>query len=255
MSELPKIVFSIPLRAKKGAEAWAVVESNLRATIASVVRQQDNDVVIMVCGHDRPDLREFADRVVWISADWDAPTDPSRGSWDKTQKRKKMLAECKDYALNGFYFFLLDADDFINNDVVGFIRKNDNRKGYFIDKGYVLDKSTDALAEMVPPRRPFHKSCGSCAVFWLTDEDLPDSEGNNSKYWHALREHGKFPEVSATFGRPLTAIPFPAALYMINHGENLSVLQGVSVVQTKHAQENNILDENKRKAIFEKFIA
>lgn len=254
MSHIPKIIFAIPLRAKKGTEAWKTVESNLKSTIASVVRQKDDDVLIMVCGHDKPDLGEFDDSIVWVQADWDPPGEPGRGSWDKTQKRRRILIECKNRSLNEFYCFLLDADDFVDRDIVDFIRRDNNQRGYIIDKGYVLDKSSGALAEMSPPRRPFHKSCGSCAIFWLTADDLPDSEGKSSEYWQALKEHGKFPEISASFGRPLKSVPYAAALYMINHGENLSVLQGVSVVQTRHAQEHNIMDESRRQEILEKFI-
>lgn len=255
MDNSPKIIFAIPLRAKKGADAWGTIESNLRATVASVARQRTENVLIMLCGHDKPDLGEFDSLVEWIPADWDPPSDPSKGSWDKAQKRKRILVECRQRSFDGFYFFLLDADDFVDKDIVSYVLADDNRQGYIIDKGYVLDKSTDALAEMAPPRRPFHRSCGSCAIFWLTVDDLPNVKGENSKYWQALREHGKFPETSAEFGRPLAPIPYAAALYMINHGENLSVLQGVSVVQTKHAQEHNIMDKAKRQEILQRFIA
>ena len=51
-------------------------------------------------------------------------------------------------------------------------------------------------------------------------------------YFDLFREHAYWPITAEEFGRPLARVPFPAGVYVINHGQNLSFqLQRTSVRQ------------------------
>ncbi|WP_128254282.1 hypothetical protein [Falsirhodobacter deserti] len=207
---------------------------------------------MIIAGHDEPTF-ESDDRIIWESVSFPKPESPDAGSLDKTLKRKAAVRRAAEKYPEGFYFFILDADDLIDQDMVEYIRRDDNRNGYFLTSGYVLNEAEGHLALMSPEnKRPFYKSCGSCAAVWFSPEDFP-SDDVRSACFEALRVHGKIPEAFQEIGRPIQAVPFPGAVYVINNGANLSVLQGKSAVQTRHASSFAIVDEAEVAKILSRF--
>ncbi|MBP0651492.1 hypothetical protein J8J40_30970, partial [Mycobacterium tuberculosis] len=70
------------------------------------------------------------------------------------------------------------------------------------------------------PVADFWRQCGSCAVFYLTPADLAEGENGLPARLTGQIGHRGYPRVSAECGRPLEPLPFPAAVYVRNHGEN-----------------------------------
>ena len=69
--------------------------------------------------------------------------------------------------------------------------------------------------------KSFDQSCGSCAVWNLAPDDLPRAvEDKSANYWDAIRSHRAIEQVAISHGRPLAEVPFPAAVYAQNTGEN-----------------------------------
>ena len=238
----PLIVFGIPLKSKKNSRDWDAVQNNLRRTLRTLFWQRDANFHVIVCGHDKPDFGKFEDKVSWLPVHWDPPTAKEQYSQDKSRKRKWILVNLNRLleANEGLYYFLLDADDLLSKDVVEFIRSNDNRTGYLVDKGYVFDNSNGNLAKMNKDSRPFYKSCGSSAVFWLDKKDLPKKLSDKTTFWSALIDHKEYPEVCEAHGRPLRTFPFYAAMYMLNHGNNNTEEKNNNVIQQRHASDFKI---------------
>jgi hypothetical protein len=60
-------------------------------------------------------------------------------------------------------------------------------------------------------------------VLYFERDDLPHSgEADPKLYFNLFQAHAYWPVVAEEVGRPLDVIPFPAAVYVVNHSQNLS---------------------------------
>lgn len=136
--------------------------------------------------------------------------------FDKRSK-KIMLAEeiCR---RGGGYLMLLDSDDLVSNRLAELVKLRHNKRGYFVNEGYVYDAQLRRLARAVE----FDRVCGSSVILYLSSEDCRNPQFNWRKYvgdtWHA-----EFRTKSREIGRPLEPLSFPAVIYVTNNGENHSV--------------------------------
>lgn len=238
----PIVLFGIPLKARSVSQDWTQVQENLRRTMRSIARQTDQNFMIVVCGHDKPDFGEYAHLATWLPVTWPEPTEPSQFSGDKMKKRRHILVRMRRLARDGLYYFLMDADDLIADSVVAHIRSDHNSRGYLVDKGYVLDAAAGAIAKLNPQTKPFYRACGSCAAFWLRPKDMPARHSDKTAYFCTLRDHTKYREATQAAGRPIVPFPFYAAIYLLNHGSNNTLLKGNNVHNTRHASEHEITD-------------
>lgn len=243
----PVVVFGTPLRAKSTPQNWDVIQGNLDHTIEAVFAQTTSHYHMVICGHDQPKLPD-SKKISWLQADFPLPTDAAAGSADKARKHLRNIEFCFKKFPDGFYYMMLDADDLVSPRLASYILEDDNRAGYYVDKGYAFDAETGAFAPMDPSnKRPFYKSCGSCAAIWFA----ADAHDHYRDFFALMRVHGEIPAAFEKAEIPLTAIPFHAVIYILNHGANLSVEQGKSSVQTRHvsthAQEKRLtLDDIRR---------
>jgi hypothetical protein len=234
------VIFGISLRAAAVSRKWDDVQDRLQRSIRSLAAQTDRNFHVVVCGHDEPDLSEFGDIVSWLPVAWPVPGGPKEFSNDKMKKRRWILLNLRPLVQGGVYFFTLDADDLIVDKLVDYIRSDDNRVGYYIDKGYVLDVESKSLAKLDATTRPFHKTCGSCAAFWLTPADMPQRMGDKDNFFAQLYVHTDYPETCASLGRIIRPVPFYAALYLLNHGNNNTQIKNTNASRTSSTVKNRI---------------
>jgi hypothetical protein len=188
-----------------------------------VLHQSDPRWRTVIVGHDRPDLPELDDpRVTFVVADVEPPDQPTHRRRDKMRKRR--LAGSILRGFDGGYFCPLDADDLVQRDLVKHVLADDNRRGYTFESGFVEDYANHRLAP-VPGAwsASFSRVCGTSAVLYFERVELPQSGDAEPKlYFNLFQAHAYWPVVAEEFGRPLEAIPFPAAVYVVNHSQNLS---------------------------------
>ena len=217
----PIVVFGISLKGKKDDESWAWVEKNLDNTIANLSRQVDKNFLIVVAGHDRPKLSPESEALcLWLQVNWPRPTKPTEYNNDKRKKRYVILSALERAGVKDFYFFTMDADDYLHPHLCKHIRADNNGFGYFISKGYIYDVARHKLAKLAPKGAPFYKHCGSCAAIWTSSDDFPKGISDKETIWWTLKDHTSMPERSEALGRPLSPMPFYAGLYLFNHGFN-----------------------------------
>ena len=239
--EGPVIVFGLPLKANTGRAKWDIVQRNLRATLGNLRRQSDKNFVVIVAGHDKPDMGAHDGNVCWVDARWPPPESPDGYSHDKLKKRRLILSLIRRSVLKEFYFFTLDSDDYVDPDLCAYVRSDHNRSGYYIDKGYIYDVTTGVLGQNEPVRSPFYKYCGSCAAFWLTKRDLPLRATDTSTFWNDVsNKHVHIPQQMAEKGRPMATFPFNAALYLVNHGASNIQEKGTSASKARLAHRTQI---------------
>jgi hypothetical protein len=242
--------FSIPLAPKRDERSWRRASALLSDTLASLQQQTDADWRAVIAGHDRPDIAALSDpRITFIEVDWPQAASHTAGVTDSGRKREATLQHIR--GAGGGYVMMLDADDLVHRNLVAYVRRDMNPYGYIFDKGYQEHYPTGSMRAL-PTRGdipPFHRICGSCAVFHFTPEDigapdrtdksLPDRLGALHVHWEAI---------AAALDRPLAPVPFHAAIYRFNTGAQLSILrvgQLRSLMKGMHIELNRVPDSAK----------
>jgi hypothetical protein len=136
---------------------------------------------------------------------------------DKYAKLRVALLHAARYA--PCYVMKLDADDLLHRELVEFIVANDNRNGYYIDKGYIWQSGSKFLK----PLDRFHQVCGSSNILYLNSGDFPSNEAGSFSDPLIMRlGHNITVSHFEDEGRPLMPLPFRAAIYRLGHGENIT---------------------------------
>jgi hypothetical protein len=221
---VPVFVFGISLASAQASNDWEKTKRLLGRTLQSVLGQTDGRFMVLICGHEFPDVPEMSDpRVTFFECDVPPPKDSSRFRRDKMRKRWLLGVALRE--LGGGYFFPLDADDLVHKNVVEYTLGNDNKRGYLVDKGYVLDEANGKLAWVQDVwDSDFNYVCGSSAVIHFEVNDLPSwgDAGGTKVYFNQFESHAYWPNVARESGRPLQRLPFAAGVYVVNHSQNLS---------------------------------
>ena len=221
--DVPILMFGISLASRATSKDWSRTQQLLSATLRSLLNQSDPRFTVAICGHDLPDVPELKDdRVTFFRTDVPPPDDPTGFRRDKMRKRRILGRELA--RLGGGYFFFLDADDLIHRDFVKHVLETDNRRGYTIEKGYAYDFNGKTLAP-VPGTWSvgYDRVCGSSAAVYFYPHELPvSSELDEDLLFNKFREHANWPVLADEIGRSLDKVPFPAGVYVVNHGQSIS---------------------------------
>ena len=230
----PTLAFLIPLVGKHHVNDWSGVSARLATTLTSFARQDNANWHALICGQDAPDLPDALmqdPRITFLPF-----TTPIEGN-DKWAKLHTLCEALPSHVHNDGYVMPFDADDLLAPDQINAILKSNSAGGSLVSFGYVADQQNDRIALAGPPklamprRKPFWKLCGSCAAIRYRPQDGPD-------FLRALtqHEHRMFPYLAALAGRPLTPLQDPAALYVLNHGDNFGARRGRVSSKTSFVQ-------------------
>ena len=238
---VPGFLFAISMASKAASQDWDTAQDLLDRTLHSVVAQSDPRWRAIVCGHERPDLKILDDpRITFIESPRPVPNGSSDFRADKGFKRRIIATEAR--WAGGGYFFPLDADDLVHRDVVKHVLADDNRRGYVMTTGYAEDYQGGRLAPIPGAwTLSFDRVCGSAIVLYFEPDDLPTSpESKDKVYFDLFSHHAYWAGTAEEYRGPLDPIPFPAGVYALNTGQNISfVLQranrrGTHIVEMIH---------------------
>ncbi len=225
MTQTP-FLFAIPFLPRSMAADWDQACAALANTLRSVLNQSDSDFSVAICCHDVPSLpADIRERINVVEATFAPPIERSRKMFSDGGRKVRQLAGLL-ADMGGGYFFRLDADDLVSRDLVAYARAEADPNGYLVETGYVLDAKTGILAP-VPgawKNTPFHQVCGSCAIRNLSASELPGGElyRRGEGLFAGVTQHKNCGVEAAAMGRPLRPIPFPAVVYVLNTGNNIS---------------------------------
>ncbi|MEI4469844.1 hypothetical protein [Frigidibacter sp. MR17.24] len=220
----PRIVWLVPFVSRANSRDWERACAVLAETLASVAAVRYDNWSLVLCSQDRPDcLPEGDPRFHFLPA---PQLNLAKGISDHRHKVKMMT----DYAARTFREFVyvshLDADDLLHPDLPGFIARDGNGRGYIVEKGFMADARSGDLAPMGEPGdKPFWKDCGSCAYLAV---DFAAERLATLQLRLIGKGHKTYVERAAALGRPLDPVPFPAMVYVVNHGENIQDRKGNS---------------------------
>ena len=232
-SDDPFVFFAVPLVSKRRSGDWEVVQRNLARTLASFRQQSSNAWQAVVCGQNRPEQIEFDEQVQFL------PYAGSDKFYDKGDKRVALLRHIARNADRDGYYMQVDADDLLHPDFVSYVRSDNNGRGYSIDRGYMADLSAGLMAELEPGKKPFNQFCGSSSAVRV--DFRPGARGSR-KLLMKLKAHSKVDARMALHGMPLAKVPFHAAIYLVNHGENMQERRGQLGGKIAFLEDNAITD-------------
>ncbi|KAA9009283.1 glycosyltransferase family 2 protein [Histidinibacterium aquaticum] len=239
----PEVVFAIPLISKARAYDWATVCHRLAETLGSLRAQSSHRWRAFICCQDRPEGISWDEQVTFLPFEIvDEVSAETVTRFDNHAKKERIFAHLAETHGGDGYLFQLDADDLLHPGLVEHIVTDDNGAGYWIEEGYMLDLRTGALAYMGPKslRHPFAhtfiRECGSSSALRF---DFRDGEETLTP----IRDRGKHaevPERMARYGYRMTPVPFPAALYLVGHGENMRQRRGKLGAKESYLRRNRL---------------
>lgn len=209
--------FVIPLRGKASSNDWEAVSRDVRRTLRSVLNQSDGRFRVLLSCAEVPDLANISDeRLTILTGAYPVARTFMEKASDKRAKKRAAGAYLGERG--GGYVMLLDADDYVSRDLVKHVLTSDNRSGYYFDEGYILYALTNTFEKI----GSFFKKCGSCYVTYFEPEELPKNRTDENTAFEAYKNHRLARETAAEQGKMLERVPFPAAVYVLETGENLS---------------------------------
>jgi hypothetical protein len=229
-SARPRVVFLVSLVGKARARDWASVSVNLFRTLRALQRQTDPGWEAIVCGQDRPLHFPEDPRILFLPHDetrWPTPPHKAGGAGDKRAKRLQSLDHMDRTIAGDGYAWALDADDILHPGVVEALRTLRPRGGCLVESGLKLDLQSGAALDLGPrpwlgpPRTPFWSTSGSGAALYF---DLrPEGRlGTRLLRLALVPRHRTTPILATLAGFRPEPLAFPAGLYLVNNGSNVS---------------------------------
>jgi hypothetical protein len=226
--------FAISVRHPDSSTDYRRVEALLRRTIGSVTNQDRPDFVVAVAANRLLPF-EVPSSVRPVVVDFPPPTavptprvPRDAALSDKGSKLAVAVLAAREAGAD--HVMVVDADDFVSRRLAGFVADAPLRTGWYVDEGYLYGEGTGLVRRM----SGFVHTCGTSLIYGkpfldalpdlpvtATKEQLLDGLGAFTVH-ELLGSHKRAVEHYASLGTPLAPVPFPAAVYTVGTGENLS---------------------------------
>jgi hypothetical protein len=215
-----QFAFGIPLKSSRIARDWNDTLRVFRRTLCSILRQSNPKFRVFVGCHEIPDVPEMADaRVEALQAPFETPVYKNEYLIDKQKKRELIAVRWRE--LGAGYLMYVDADDLVSDRIVQHALSLPPTRGFLAWYGYDYNERTRKIA--LSPR--FHRACGTCCAINWKPSELPATLFQQEPV--LFREtvevgHARTAALFRRRGERLTHFPFPAAIYVREHGDNAS---------------------------------
>jgi hypothetical protein len=183
-------------------------------TVKSICENEGKFKIYLVC-NKKPLGMEANEKLKIIEENFVVPKSKKEAFRDIRLKIKRGLLEAKE---NGPHHVMrVDADDLVSNRIVKYIKRVDNCKSYYINKGYFWSVEN----RYVIKNFKFNRYCGSSNIVFFEKEDFPESvkgKFNLDFFWL----HRKVSKKLKKIGKNVGPLPFPGAIYVFPGSENIS---------------------------------
>lgn len=227
------LAFITSLRHPQNATDYGRTEQLLKETLASVTQQTSDDFVVIVVGNRRPTF-DLGPKVHFVPVDFPPPpreNGPHTGRlpfvWDKGTKIGIGLIAAR--AFDPDHVMIFDADDFVHRALVEFVSAHPESAGWVVDKGWMYSRARRAYRR----QDQFNRYCGTCFVIPFAAYGVPAdltvtatqdevAAGFGERLEAIMGAHKGAVQWHRDHGRELTPLPFRAAIYHVDTGENHS---------------------------------
>ena len=222
-----KIAIVIPLKAKKVADNWKIVEDSLFKTLQSIRQQTDSNFYACVTGHDSPhyltDNTTLFEHIDFVPFDELAPptlcNDSSKNQEkfekDRCAKIQSGYKYLQDKYADITHLFPLDADDLLHKDFVRTLVTL-GHSNYIIENGYFYYLSS----RLVNKTTSFSTYCGSSAILsrQLIEKELEQEGRFLFKHIGHVNMRDYLDKSGISFAVPQERL----VMYVRDNGENIS---------------------------------
>lgn len=228
----PIITFVIPVRHQANATDWSALCGRLSQAMASIAGQTDSrwhGVVVANEGADLPPMPagfsvervNFPPNTLYdiSAADREAVYDSFR--WDKGRRVLAGMLAHRDTA----YFMIVDDDDLVSSNLVGFVAGHAGENGWKIRRGWVWSED----GSLVMKNDNFSGICGTSLIIRTDLYALPASLDQASEEFvkSMLGSHVRIEGILSAKGAPLCDLPFRGAVYRVGHAGAHSASQSL----------------------------
>lgn len=203
-------------------------------TLASILRQRDPDIHVVVVANEPPECDLPTDARLEVAL---VPFPPSASPLGRpslvgieTDKGAKLGVGTSHAVRRGArHVMWVDSDDFIHRDIAGVVASAPDANGWYFDSGYFHIRGERRVTTV---DHEFHQRNGSSHIVRLDLVDIPahldptlardevlDTIGRQ-KATQIMGRHRPIVEFFSAMGAPLEPFPFPAAIWEIGTGEN-----------------------------------
>lgn len=227
------LAFVTSLRHPDNADDYGRVERLLLETLRSLWAQTSDENVVIIVGNRAPSF-ELPARTHFVQVNFSAPAgvdgphaDRNAFVRDKGTKIGVGLIAARQFAPDMVMIF--DADDFIHRDVTAFVAAHPAVQGWVVRKGWVYSRYRNGYRK----QKKFNETCGTCYVVPYSAYNVPTTLSVKSTQDEIEAAYGDvLPNIMgahreamtwhARYGRRLAPLPFRAAVYHVDTGENHS---------------------------------
>lgn len=245
----PMILVLIPMVGRARATNWPRACAVLAETLRSLQAMRYGRFQVILAGQDRPDgFPQDDPRFHFLKV----PEFRSGRMSDQNEKAKAMVAHAAKLHRGFAYVTYLDADDLLHPDLFGHIARDNNGQGYIVEEGYIIDAGSGRLGRLgrAPGQVPFHRMCGSAGYFAVDFARQPLAR----LYLRLIgKGHMNYVERTRRMGVQLAPLPFPAVLYLVNHGENVQIRKGHGNDKLAYLEAHEVTDPAEQAAIYAQF--
>jgi hypothetical protein len=225
-----KLGILIPLKARKVADSWLIVETALKRVLLSIHNQTSNSFASVVVGHDKPsayNIEDICKNTTFLGFDEFEPPDKSvysgmdlqlKYEFDRCSKITKGMMHLQSQGVT--HWFALDADDLLHSNFVVTINDFAREEAIVIDRGYFYFESR----KIINKTNEFSASCGSSCIISTKLTKVPDilDETAYRKTFFGLVSHVHVKDYFASRQINFVVPEKRLVMYVRDHGENIS---------------------------------
>jgi hypothetical protein len=206
------LAFVVPLKSAAVSKSWNQVTRLVERTLRSACAQTSPEFRVIVVCHEEPEIGFEDQRLEFLRVGFPPPGQDLDGRI-RDKNRKVLAGLRRALTCQPTHVMLLDADDCVSNRLAAYVAQHPAANGWYIAKGCFWREGLDTVHV---ERRRFHKWCGSSHILRPEFLELPAPPADD---WHF--RHSQVVHQMRARGTPLEPLPFPGAVYLISHGENM----------------------------------
>ncbi len=214
------LVFVVPLKSRKASKSWEKVCQLFERTVKSICNQTSDQFRAVIVCHDKPSISFHHPHITYLEVDFPTFHNMDYEQQKDDQRRKVAIGQLYAAEFNPSHTMKVDADDLISNRLVEFVEKHPKSYGWYFESGYEYEYGKNFIYLR---SSNFYRHCGTSNILRYDLWEWPKNpeELDSDSLFQSFQCHVKTREIMAKKNTPVTALPFPGAIYNIKHGENL----------------------------------
>jgi len=218
------LLFIIPLKSKEASKSWTSTCQLLERCLRSICNQINPYFRVLVVCNNKPNIAYSHPQIEYLKVDLGIPKNHKEKSFDKSKKTILGLMYSQNMQVD--HVMIVDADDCVSNRIADYVNHHVDSDGWILKRGYIYEEKDFAMRHLMRYERfRFNQLCGSCNILKFDLYPLPEDNGDFSDeliYFYSGFNHMNIERLFKEKGLSLKTLPFPAVVYIVGNGENIS---------------------------------